>query len=774
VASALAAAHESGIVHRDLKPENIMVRRDGYVKVLDFGIAKLTEVATSPSDVMSAPTSTQAMPTESGIVVGTAPYMSPEQATGKPIDARSDVFSFGAVLYEMVSGRRAFAGGSAVAVAAALIEREPVPLPASVPPGLGNVIARCLRKDPARRFQTMVDLKAALDDVREGSSVVHRETAADGRRRWTWIAWPVAIGVLVVAAVLAWQVRQAPPQTAPYAAVALTTLPGVEQSPSLSPDGNYVAFAWSDPGSGNQDVYVQMIGSGEPLRVTSDPLNDYNPVWSPDGRWIAFFRSQPPAPTGLRSREVRIVPPLGGPERKLADVRGQDFPGGSPAVTPVYLAWSADSRALVVTDSPGDGQPDSLFSVSLATGEKKRLTNPQPPALADLSPSISPDGHSLVFLRRTSWGSGELHLLALADDLTAAGEPGRLTAAALRADYPTWTPDGREIVFAAKAGLWRMRAAGGNTPTRIPFIGEDGLMPVVSRAQPGRPARLVYVRSFGDSNLWRVETPAAGAPTSSPPLMAMSSTRPEYHAQFSPDGSRVAFTSRRTGDGEIWLAAADGTQLTQLTSTGALETNCPRWSPDGQHIAFSSTASGEFDIYTIPAAGGQAHRLTSHPAIDLCPVFSRDGQSIYFSSARTGDFRIWKMPAAGGDAVQVSANQGGYATESPDGTSLYYHTVSVVSSLWRMPLSGGVAEEVIDGIVWFNWALLPGGIYYIDRFENDTRLLYVDFATGKSTIVARNLGEVTAGLTATRDGTRIVFARVDTSTDDLMLVENFR
>jgi len=224
----------------------------------------------------------------------------------------------------------------------------------------------------------------------------------------------------------------------------------------------------------------------------------------------------------------------------------------------------------------------------------------------------------------------------------------------------------------------------------------------------------------------------------------------------------------------MWVSDPDGSNAAKLTSMGAQETNCPAWSPDGQIIAFSSNPEGEFEIYTVPAAGGKPRRLTQHPAIDLCPNYSQDGKWIYFSSMRSGDYRVWKMPADGGDAFQVTHDQGGAgAVEAPDG-NIYYNTVSTVGSVWRRPVSGGQPVKVLDGVLWFNWYPIPIGIYYIDRLGGETRLQFLNFATGRHTTVARNLGEVSAGLTATRDGKTILFTRMDSSADDLMLVENFR
>jgi dipeptidyl aminopeptidase/acylaminoacyl peptidase len=255
--------------------------------------------------------------------------------------------------------------------------------------------------------------------------------------------------------------------------------------------------------------------------------------------------------------------------------------------------------------------------------------------------------------------------------------------------------------------------------------------------------------------------------------MAIASSRPEYHPAFSPDGRRVAFTSYRSGAAEIWVSAPDGSNALQLTSLGARDSNCPRWSPDGQLVVFSSIADGEFDVYVVPAAGGRARRLTEHPAIDLCPSFSRDGRWIYFGSSRSGDYRVWKMPSEGGEAVQVSADHGNRPLEGRDG-SLFYNSAATPATVWRLPAPGADPVQLLDGIVWFNFEPVDGGAYYIERADGAARLRYLNLSTGVSTTVAGNLGEVSAYLAATADGRTILFTRVDTSIDDLMLVEGFR
>jgi Tol biopolymer transport system component/tRNA A-37 threonylcarbamoyl transferase component Bud32 len=770
VADALAKAHGAGIVHRDLKPSNVMVTHDGRVKILDFGVAKLLERTDAPADAATR-TARQSL-TEDGAVIGTAAYMSPEQAEGRTLDARSDIFSFGSVLYEMVTATKPFTGDSPISILARVLTEEPQPpsqFAPSIPPDLEGIILRCLRKDPARRYQTMADLKVALEDVDEESSS-RRPIGTLSLRRWAWAA---LVPMILAAAFFAWQAwrsRDAGQPAPPLRAVSLTTFPGVEFYPSLAPEGNHVAFAWNGTKQDNFDIYVQQIGAGTPLRLTTDPQNDQNPVWSPDGRWIAFLRGDAPGGLALAGKtELRLIPPLGGPERKVAEIWIRPQPNQA-----YLLAWCPDNTCLIATDEQAHDKPYALFVISLETGEKRRLTDPPDAVLGDTNPAVAPDGRSLVFQRFPSGAGAELYWVPLGEGLTAGGEPRRLTSAATNAVHPAWLPDGKEILFSAEGRLWRAPISGESPSTRLAFVGEDGLWPVVSRPQPGRPSRLIYVRSFADRNIWRVETSGPGAPASAPSI-AISSTRADTFAELSPAGRQVAFVSDRGGDGEVWVADPDGSSAVQLTSL-AEGIGTPRWSPDGQTITFNSNVDGQQEIYVVPASGGRPRRLTSHPATDIIPSFSADGQWLYFTSNRTGEFQIWKIPASGGEAVQVTRNVGVVALEAPNGADVYYTQTSgpEPSALWSVSTSGGPPVKVLDGVYMRAFVVLETGVYYVDHQTGETRLRFFDFATRRSAVVARNLGNLRTGLSASRDGRTILYTRLESSVDDLMLVENFR
>ena len=353
IADACAAAHARHIIHRDLKPANVMLQTDGRVKVLDFGLAKFIEQADE------ARTMTQ---TAAGTVLGTVAYMSPEQAEGKPLDARSDIFSLGAVLYELATGQRAFPGDSRASVFAAVLKEDPPPVEqvrADAPAELGRLIMRCLRKDPARRVQSMADVRASLEELRDelaagrlGSGPSSSQTraasgahAAQPRRSYLTIAVAVLAAAAVVAAVamamaLSWLGGGTNPTSSQVdiEPVPFTTFAGGEFAGGFSPDGSQLVFGWNGEQSNNPDIYVKVVGPGTPLRLTSNAAPETDPRWSPDGRHIAFLRWTDPGKVSLV-----LVPPLGGTERVL----GEFYP--RIAIVPYKdLAWTPDSKFLLV------------------------------------------------------------------------------------------------------------------------------------------------------------------------------------------------------------------------------------------------------------------------------------------------------------------------------------------------------------------------------------------------------------------------------------------
>jgi eukaryotic-like serine/threonine-protein kinase len=767
IADAFSKAHAGGIVHRDLKPANVMLTPEGQVKILDFGLAKLTQSPPSEDDA----TRTIAAHTGEGTVLGTTAYMSPEQAEGKPVDARSDIFAFGSLLYKMSTGQRAFRGDTQMSTISAILRDDPKPaseLRDEIPAQFARVITRCLRKDPARRFQHMADLKVELEDLKEESdsgklgAPVPATVRSGGRQSRTmlWIGAAVAVVIATVAAARLWSEK--PVADAPLQALPLTSYPGFQDDPSFSPDGSQVAFSWDGEKEDNPDIYVKLIGAGAPLRLTTDPASDRFPSWSPDGRSIAFERT-------ISRGEIAVmtVPPLGGPERKLA----QFFVPSNFSYIP-GLSWTPDSKSIIAGGADQPNQPTRLYAISIETGERKPWTTPPFQINGDGTPAVSPDGRTLAFWREKSLNVGDLMMLDLSKDFTLVREPRQVTLPGFPdVVQPIWTADGRDILFESgnriTSRLYRAAASGASPPHILDWAGTGVSAAAISAAGH----RMVFATRIQNSNIYRAPTDGKG-----PVEKFIASTFRESFPQYSPDGKRLAFYSNRTGTTQIWTSAADGSGAQQLTNMNALITASPHWSPDGKTISLDSNASGSWQIYTINAEGGKPRQVTNDAFTNVTSNWSRDGRWIYYSSHRTGDQQVWKVPVEGGTAVQVTRNGGASPCESPDGKWLYFVKDDGAAGLWKMPVEGGPETEVVKAVYRSNFAVQDRGIYFTPPrgASGESAVQFLDFSTGAIKTIYPIDKTIDLGLTVSPDGHYVLWSQIDHVGSNLMLVESFR
>ena len=566
IADALAVAHAAGIVHRDLKPGNVIVKPDGQVKVLDFGLAK--HVAGGSVDTR-APTLSGELQTAHGSVAGTLAYMSPEQAEGRPLDARSDVFSFGVVLYEMLTGRRPFAGDSDAELVSAILRDAPPParsLRPDLPEALDGILARALEKDVDRRYRRMSDVSADLGLLRSGSAATAPVASAPTSHRTS--AWAVAVVVAVALGVIVTRGLLSRKDSAPLQFRLLSTFPGSHRSPSLSPDARMLAFV--DDSHDTPQVWVKPLGEGEPVQITSGETAAARPRWSPKGDLIVFER---------RRAGIWAVPPLGGPPRQILDRGGcaSFFPDGERLVfdrgAELWVARADGSDAHRV-----EGVPDNFYSFYLSR-----------------CAAVSPDGEWLAYFQ-PQWGQhGDYWIIP-----ASGGAPRRLTFDVSFGGGVVFARDGRSVIVSSgRAGsqtLWRVPTSGGAPEPVTTGAGED-FEPELSA--DGRT--LVYSNVKNEHAIMLLDT-KTGAERE-----VMARRAHSNGAMFSPDGRRIAFFSGTEQNEQIFTVGTDGGDLRQVTRGLPGIYVMPRWSPDGSSLYFFTHDPASFR--RIAAAGGVAETV---------------------------------------------------------------------------------------------------------------------------------------------------------------------
>jgi eukaryotic-like serine/threonine-protein kinase len=699
VTDALSRAHAAGIIHRDLKPANVMADEHGTVKILDFGLAKLAEEIVSDE----APTKPLDVMTEEGTIVGTAAYMSPEQAEAKPLDGRSDIFSFGAVLYEMITGRRAFRGSTSLSTLSAVLRDEPKPLceiRAETPDELGRVVARCLRKEPGRRFQHMSDLAVALKELREESESGRRAVAVPKRRRWRrWGLIAAAVIVLAAGGAAVWRIDwPAFGGAAPGSVQAsqLTLSPGLSMGASLSPDGASIAF--SSNRSGRFEVYVRSAAPGGSERqLTSDGQQNIEPSWAPDGKTIAYH--------SVGRQGIWLAPATGSSSpRQLAPFGSR--PSWSPDGSRVAFR-SAAPNDLAWFDWGGVGE-STIFTVDADGSHLHQVTIAGNPAGRHADPVWSSDGNHIIFASLGQMGARSSRNTLWAVD-PASGELKQIaTGNLVNQVSPALSPDRQTVYFGAMGAdgfaIYSTQLSGG-TPAAVLYRTGKDVPTGIAVSRDGK--RLFFTRMRTLSQIWQTGTESSPAKA----LYQDEVVRAKLPA-YSPDGGHLAYVVQpRNAIQDVWMMNADGSNATPVVSDQGLA-NGPGWTADGTAIWYSFMTPGGFQIRRFRPADGSQQVLLDSKEVHTRAHLTPDMREMVYDSGRP--LNIWIRPLQGGSPRQLTFDRegAGFPVLSADGQWIAYQLFrGEQTAISLMDRNGGRQQTVLG----------DPGVHYPFSFSSDNR-----------------------------------------------------
>jgi eukaryotic-like serine/threonine-protein kinase len=667
IAEGLARAHSKGIVHRDLKPENIFICKDGGVKILDFGLAKLNEP--EPSNLTLDTSPTAAAHTQPGVAIGTVGYMSPEQLRGLPVDHRSDIFSLGAIVHEMLSGKRAFQRETYADTVSAILKEDPPELTGinlRVPPQMGSLVRHCLEKNPDERFQSVRDLAFDLKAIGGDSGPTVTSESISGRHRSQVpsanraLQFFQVVALMLIAAGLGWLLaRQSAPATVrqPVRLERLTDFQGLEEFPAVSPDVKSVAF--SADVTGTRQIWVRLIAGGPPLQLTHDPADHISPRWFADMASILYYT--PPA-EGEAEGALWQVPALGGAPRRLAaSVSEGDVSRDGARIA--FFRLNEGRQELVVTDQNGTN------ARALFKGEKQQ---------SFAEPRWSPDDRWIGFENMTQVWGYDIYVVP-----AAGGAPRAVTNEHNLIHGFGWEPDSSGIVFSSsrestlvylpKMSLWRV-GLHSTAVRQLTFDEANYEYPDI-----GKNGDILASRRLMHFDIWKFPVAGSASENVNNGIQLTHQTAQVLTPSPSPGDKEIAFLSDSGGHGNIWVATLGSGEMRQITFEQDLNrvVGTPAWSPDGSHIAYvidSDTATGTRADYWVVNPDGSDPR-------DLIPNgtwagWSPDGRWLYYTGLVSPDHpngtAMLKESIDGGPPVTVRTGEDFSPVVAWDGSGLYY------------------------------------------------------------------------------------------------------